>query len=97
MNWPSVSDLMPLAELSPALRPYVDPADAAGLRRIGYQPLWLKVCEGVIPAMKIGGRLFVQRSQVPDIAKSLGLKTVPVKAKPGRGKSVSSNLAAVSA
>jgi len=83
---------MPLAELSPALRPFIDPSDAAALSRIGYQRLWLRVCEGVIPAVKIGGRLFVQRSHLPDIARVLGLIAAPA-AKPARGKRCPSNAA----
>lgn len=94
MSSPPVSDLMPLAELSPALRPYTDPTDAGALRRIAYQPLWLKVCEGVIPAIKIGGRLFVQRSHVPEIARTLGLKATCL-AKPTCADRAPSNSAVI--
>lgn len=85
-------DLLSLADLPAALQPFVDPDDKVARRRIAYQPLWRKACEGTIPATKIGGRWFVQRSFVPAIAEALDRKPEPM-AKPARARRAPSNAA----
>ncbi len=93
MTSSTIAGLIPLTELPAALRPFADPADAAAQNRIRYQALWTRVCDGTIPAEKVGGRLFAQREKLPDIARALGL-TAPAGPKPARAKRVPSNVAA---
>ncbi len=87
----STSDLVSLTELPGVLRPFADSADTAAQVRIRYQALWTRCCDGTIPAEKIGGRWFIRRGWVPEIAKVLGLK-VPAAAK--RAQRAPSNVAA---
>lgn len=77
------SDLIPLAELPAELRQFVDPADTAALNSTRYQALWGCCCDGTIPAEKHGGRWFVRRGHLPEIAKARRLK-VPAAVKPAR-------------
>ncbi len=88
-----ISDLLPLTELPPALRKFADPADTATLKSLGYQSLWAACCNGTIPAEKHGGRWFVRRERLPEIAKARGLK-VPAAAKRAQSR-IPSNAVAV--
>ncbi len=85
---------MPLTELPQELRKFADPADTATLKGLRYQKLWSDCCDGTIPsAEKIGGRWFVRRGRVPEIAAGLGLK-VPATAKRARVRVPSNAVAA---
>ncbi len=65
-----------------------DPADVA---RASYRRFWNGISNGTLPAERIGGRLFIRRSDLPAIAAALGLK-VPATAK--RAQRAPSNAAA---
>ena len=45
--------------------------------------VWKRIVNGQLPAQKIGGRYWIDRTNKPAIAEALGLTRAPV-AKPGR-------------
>ena len=60
------SDLIPLSLLPRALR------EATGASPT-YRQIYMKVLNGELPADNDGGRWFVDRARLPDIARALGL------------------------
>jgi hypothetical protein len=58
--------------------------DPVAITRTSYRRIWGGVAAGVIPAERIGGRLFLRRSDLAKIAAALGV--IPTTPKPPRAK-----------
>lgn len=87
----STNDLIPAAAVSAAVLDLAQTRDPADVARASYRRIWAGMSNGTLPAERIGGRLFIRRSDLPAITATLGLK-VPATAK--RAQRTPSNAAA---
>jgi hypothetical protein len=58
--------------------------DPVAIAKTSYRRIWGGVADGVIPAERVGGRLFLRRSDLAKIAATLGV--TPAVPKPSRAK-----------
>jgi hypothetical protein len=63
--------------------------DPVAIAQTSYRRIWGGVADGVIPAERVGGRLFLRRSDLAKIAATLGV--IPTMPKPPRAKRLSSS------
>lgn len=78
---PSPDDLIPAPAVPAELLALAQTRDPADIARASYRRIWTGMSNGQIPSIRIGSRLFARRSELPAIARALGLE-VPALGRP---------------